>query len=100
MAEVSQLYNKLPTLGDADDTFVDRDNVFKILAVLLAEYGNTFGLCLVHNHCKLIEGEIMLQKGNMSQPEKLENAGVYYPNRWLSGGVPYEFTTKQSPTPP
>lgn len=100
MAEVAQLYNTLPTLGDADERFVNRDDTFNSVALVLAEYGHVFGLCLTHIHGKLVEGEIMLEKGNISQPEKLENCGAYHPNRWLSSGKPYEFTVNQTQTPP
>ncbi|KAI1399453.1 hypothetical protein F4819DRAFT_464966 [Hypoxylon fuscum] len=100
MAAVAQLYNTLPTLGDADEKFVNREGVFKVVATLLAEYGHVFGLCLVHAHCKLAEGEIMIEKNNISQPEELENAGAYYPDRWLASGEPYEFTVCQTQAPP
>lgn len=100
MAEVAQLYNTLPTLGEANEKFVEREATFKLLAALLAEYRNVFGLCLVHAHCKLTEGEIMLAKRNVSQPEKLANAEIYYPERWLSDGKPYEFTVRRTKAPP
>jgi hypothetical protein len=98
MAQVTQRYNTLPTLGDADNAFVDRDLKFKVLAELLAGYGNIFGLTLFHSHCKLNEGEIMLEKGNVSQPEKKETVDSY-PNRWLSNGEAYEFTTEKTQSP-
>ncbi|AEO68435.1 a10b265c-8309-4604-9fbd-c5c4edfe3d6a [Thermothielavioides terrestris] len=97
---VAHLYNTLPTLGDADARFVEREPVFKQLAKLLAQYNNVFGICLVHSHCKLDDTEIMLSKGNVSQPERLENIERFYPERWLANGTPYEFTTRQTEEPP
>ncbi|KAK4199550.1 hypothetical protein QBC40DRAFT_227472 [Triangularia verruculosa] len=97
---VAHLYNTLPTLGYADSQFVQRESVFKLLATLLAQYNNVFGICLIHSHCKLDDTEIMLAKGNVSQPEKLANIECFYPERWLANGTSYEFTTRQTEEPP
>lgn len=100
MAEVASLYNSLPTLGEADEQFVNREVMLRALAALLAQYKYAFGLCLVHAHCKLAEGEFMLAKGNISQPKLIEHAPTYYPERWLSTGEPYEFTVRVTEKPP
>lgn len=42
----------------------------------------------------------MLSRGNISQPETFALPGNYYPERWLSSGVPYEFTTRPTVPPP
>ncbi|KAI1106982.1 hypothetical protein F4804DRAFT_329728 [Jackrogersella minutella] len=106
MAEVASLYNSLPTLGEADEQFVNREAMLRALATLLAQYEYAFGLCLVHAHCKLsdttelAEGEIMLAAGNVSQPKLMEHTPTYYPERWLSTGEPYEFTVRRTEKPP
>lgn len=100
MAGVATLYNSLPTLGEADEQFVNRHVMLHALSSLLAQYEYAFGLYLVHAHCKLAEGEIMLATGNVSQPELTENIPTYYPERWLSTGEPYEFTVRRTEKPP
>ncbi|KAI9725705.1 MAG: hypothetical protein M1834_009751 [Cirrosporium novae-zelandiae] len=100
MATVSILYNTLPCLGDAEKQFVDRENVFAAVGNLLAQYGNAFGLCLIHAHCTLAEDELMLAKEDISQPEKASSLKDYYPERWLPTGEVYEFTTRPTTAPP
>ncbi|KAJ5971842.1 uncharacterized protein N7479_001760 [Penicillium vulpinum] len=94
------LYNNLPTLEDAEKRFIDRGTIFSAVGSLLAQYGNLYGLCLVHAHCTLTDEERMLSRGNISQPEIFALPGNYYPERWLSSGVPYEFTTRPTVPPP
>ncbi|KAJ6019510.1 hypothetical protein N7522_001577 [Penicillium canescens] len=94
------LYNNLPTLDDAEKRFIDREPVFTAVGSLLAQYGNLYGLCLVHAHCTLTDKETMLSRGNISQPEILTLLDNYYPERWLASGVPYEFTTRPTVPPP
>ncbi|EGC47661.1 hypothetical protein HCEG_06876 [Histoplasma capsulatum var. duboisii H88] len=86
MVTVATLYNTLPTLEDAEKRFVEREKLFAAVGQLLAEYGNVFGLCLVHAHCILTDDEIMLARGNVSQPEKATSLVEYYPERWLCSG--------------
>lgn len=100
MAEVATRYNALPTLGEADEMFINREPVLLALSSLLAQYKYAFGLCLVHAHCKLSTGEIMLARDNVSQPEQVEHAPHFYPERWLSDGKPYEFTVRNTEKPP
>lgn len=94
------IYNKLPTLEDAEKRFIDREKIFTAVGSLLAQYDNLYGLCLVHAHCTLADGEKMLSRGNISQPENFALIGNYYPERWLSTGIPYEFTTRPTVSPP
>ncbi len=102
MAQVimARLYNTLPTLGQADLAFDKRESIFETLTALLAKYDGVFGLCLVHAHCKLADGEMMLAIGNISQPVRSSDAGTHYPERWLSSGEPYEFTDRATTEPP
>jgi hypothetical protein len=100
MEQVWKLYNTLPTLAEADEGFSDREAIFTALGELLREYDNAFGVCLVHAHCTLTEGEIMLCEENVSHPVEVQSAPAHYPERWLSSGQPYEFTTRRTQEPP
>ncbi|KAL6301654.1 hypothetical protein BKA93DRAFT_828130 [Sparassis latifolia] len=97
MSTLATLYNNLPTLGEADDKFVDRVNVFAKVGPLLAKYDNRFGLCLVHAHCSLTDGETMVAEGNVSEPVKDASC---YPERWLATGEAYEFNKECTEVPP
>lgn len=96
---VSTLYNSLPLIHEANKKFVNRDQIFAKLAPLLSAYDNQYGVCLVHRHCKLEEGEMMVAStsGMVSQPERNVEC---YPERWLATGEPYEFTRKPTRAPP
>lgn len=98
--DADRLVQLLPTLGEAEKRFTEREKMFTAVKALLAEYGNVFGLCLVHAHCTLENDEIMLGRGSVSQPEKSSELETYYPERWLSSGEPYEFTTRPTVAPP
>ncbi|KAK0368161.1 hypothetical protein CLIM01_14481 [Colletotrichum limetticola] len=100
MAVTVSVYNNLPTLEEADQRFVDRSRVLRDLKDLLAKYDNVYGLCLVHAHCQLNEGEIMLAQGNTTQPESIDSMENCHPERWLPSGKPYEFTTRETVPPP
>ncbi|KAI4173800.1 MAG: hypothetical protein LQ343_002735 [Gyalolechia ehrenbergii] len=102
---VSALYNKLPSLSEAEEQFVSRSAVFATVGKLLGTYNHAFGLCLVHAHCTLAEDEIMLTRANnISEPEKTsslaEHGDNYYAERWLASGEAYEFTTRPTESPP
>jgi hypothetical protein len=97
MATVVALYNDLPLVEDADRKFVDRPQIFSKLAPLFAAYDNQFGACLVHAHCKLEDGEMMVASGNVSQPKRNTQC---YPERWLGSGEPYEFNSRPTISPP
>ena len=95
--QVAALYNTLPSVEEANAVQFDRTRVFAELAILLAAYEYKYGVCLVHAHCKLEEGEVMVASGNVSQPER--NAECY-PERWLPSGDAYEFTKEPTAAPP
>jgi hypothetical protein len=97
MNSITTLYNSLPDVEEADDKFVNRAPIFSKLAQLLTEYDYKFGVCLVHGHCKLEEGEVMIADGLVSQPQRAE---TFYPERWLASGTPYEFNKEPTVSPP
>ena len=98
--DIAKIYNDLPTLAKADERFTNRETMFRALAKLLSVYENEFGVCLIHAHCTLSPGEIMLSTGDVSHPIQYEKAGVYYPERWLPNGEPFEFTKELTRAPP
>ncbi|KAF2133875.1 hypothetical protein P153DRAFT_419717 [Dothidotthia symphoricarpi CBS 119687] len=77
MDNIWKSYNSLPTLLEAKDRFMNREQVFSNLTRLLSKHGNAFGVCLVHTHCTLVEGEIMLDKDDISQPVGVSETGTY-----------------------
>jgi hypothetical protein len=97
MATLTTLYNSLPSVVEADRKFLCRDQIFSKLSSLLAAYGNKFGVCLVHRHCELEDGEMMVATGNITQPERNVEC---YPERWLATGEPYEFNRNPTRSPP
>ncbi|CAE6395772.1 unnamed protein product [Rhizoctonia solani] len=94
---LAEVYNTLPTIGAANDAFTDREAMFAKLAPLLAAYQFQFGICLVHAHCTIKEGEAMVADGNITRPTR---DGPQYPERWLADGTPYEFTREPTQVPP
>ena len=91
------LYNTLLSVEEADFMFDNREEILSKLAPLLAKYDNQFGVCLVHRHSDLEDGEMMVTRGDTSEPEK---AAECHPERWLVTGVPYEFSSEPTPSPP
>ncbi|KAF7511031.1 hypothetical protein GJ744_005577 [Endocarpon pusillum] len=71
----------------------------KVVGDLLDSYP-MFGLCLVHAHCTLEPGEIMLASGHVSEPVLLTDTVKYYPERWTSAGRAYKFRTEPTEQPP
>lgn len=53
MASVSEIYNALPTLGEADDRCVDRAATYAAVSHLLARYGGKFNVCFIFKNKKL-----------------------------------------------
>lgn len=100
MASYVDMYNDLPSITEADKRFTDRSATFAKLAPLLSRYGHQFGVCLVHAHCVLEPGEMMVGTGDVCQPIKTNTGTNYYAERWLSNGSPYEFTTSPTFYPP
>ncbi len=99
MTYVSSLYNTLPSLSEAMERFESRKEILDSISNLVSKYENLFDVCLIHTHCSLAEGEIMLEKGDVSQPVLLSEVVDWYPVSWLPSGEPYEFTTEPTITP-
>jgi len=99
MDTLPSLYNTLPTVEEANRRFADREQIFEELAPLLKSYDNKFGVCLVHAHCKLDSGEVMVANGDVSAPINV-NEATHYPERWLVSGQAYEFTCEPTELPP
>jgi hypothetical protein len=97
MASVASSYNTLPSVEEANAKFSNRDEIFSKLGPLLAKYNSQYGVCLVHRHCDLQEGEVMVATGNISKPEKDVQC---YPEKWLATGEPYEFSKEPTVPPP
>lgn len=94
---VAALYNSIITVEEADCRFKNREVVFSKLAPLLAAYQQQFGVCLVHTHCTLEEGQTMVAEGNITSPV---DDGLYYPERWLADGTPFEYSSQPTKIPP
>lgn len=97
MEPTSILYNKLPSLAEANQKFRDRDDILKRLASVFAKHDRRFGVSLIHSHCKLEQGEKMVAEGPISQPERNVEC---FPEHWLATGEAYEFTKKPTISPP
>ena len=92
-------YNSLLYVDTADQHFPIpvRDEIFAKLITVLQQYGNNrFGVCLIHRHCSLEEGERMVSDGDISQPQRDAPA---YPERWLATGESYEFSREKTTSP-
>jgi hypothetical protein len=93
-----ELYNSLPSLRDARERFKSIEGgpgqLLKSLAPLFKNHPG-FGVCLVHTHCELTNGEKMVSTGRITEPVTIDD-GKCFPERWLSNGVPFEFNS--SPT--
>jgi len=100
-----ELYNNLPTLQEAQEQLTSipggPENVLNALAPIF-KFHPKYGICLVHAHCTLANGEKMVSSGRISEPV-VDEAGDCYPERWLANGVPYEFSstpTVENGSPP
>ncbi|KAI0444429.1 hypothetical protein F4803DRAFT_511859 [Xylaria telfairii] len=100
MAISSRLYNTLPSLSEANERFRNRDEIFDRLLDLLSRHQGLFDVCLIHAHCTLADGEVMLENGDVSMPVKISGTEHCYPVSWLPSGEPYEYTTKPTKIPP
>lgn len=99
MTYSTQLYNELPSLGKARDRLTTLDSglhrLFKSLIPIFNHHPQ-FGVCLIHAHCTLHSDEKMVSTGRVSEPVLDTASGenrLIYPERWLSNGVPYEFSS-------
>ncbi|KAF7343049.1 hypothetical protein MVEN_01735200 [Mycena venus] len=98
-----ELYNMLPTIEGAASlcTPAALSAMTPELSALLATFGCEWGMCLVHAHCTLAEGELMLARGNVSQPEMMQNLlEPYFPERWLADGRAFEYNAEKTAAPP
>ena len=105
-AAFHKFYNCLLEVGEAAAALKreDRHTIFEELTRLLAKYPNSagsgaqFGICLVHRHFELDDGEKMVSDGNITQPQFQPES--VYPSRWTAEGKPFEFTRdKTKPLP-
>ncbi|KAF9474080.1 hypothetical protein BDN70DRAFT_842803 [Pholiota conissans] len=99
MDSYATMYNSLPTLGEADDTFVKRDVIFAALIPLLAAHQYQFGVCLIHSHCGVNPGERMIGIGKITEPIIPANDTPHYPTRWLPNGDAFEFSSEPTAVP-
>jgi hypothetical protein len=98
MTAYMDMYNSLRTIVDANKCFVQRDIIFSQLAPLISKYDTQFGVCLIHSHCSLEPGVLMIATGNVCEPQPADTP--HYPERWLASSEPFEFTTDVTSTPP
>jgi len=101
-------YNSLLIVEDAAaalNRVEDRRTIFEELTRLLARYPNgarsgaQFGICLVHRHFELDDGEKMVSHGNITQPQSQPRSppiGLYRASRWTAEGKPFEFTRDET----
>jgi hypothetical protein len=88
-----QIYNSLDFLDTANEKFRPHRGILcdPELISLFKRY-RQYGVCLVHRHYDIREGELVVTDDSTTQP--LEENGTYYPERWLPNGTAYEFNTK------
>ena len=92
-------YNILPDVLEANQQFRNQDKLFAAAEAVLAQYPEDFGICLIHGHGILTVGEIMLAQGDVAEPVHVSEIPGFYPERWLTSGEPYEFTTRPTKMP-
>ncbi|KAF8159369.1 hypothetical protein B0H34DRAFT_703168 [Crassisporium funariophilum] len=97
MPPAVKFYNSLPNVDDAHKAFVHREILLKLVPIF-AKHGN-FGICLVHRHTVLEEGEMMVTRGPFTEPERIEDAYAY-PHSWARCGTPFEYSSTSTPDLP
>ncbi|KAF8165650.1 hypothetical protein B0H34DRAFT_689923 [Crassisporium funariophilum] len=90
-----EFYNSLPYVDDAHRALVDREILRKLVPIFANH--KDFAICLVHRHTLLNEGEIMVTRGNTTQPERVTDA---YPHSWDRSGRPFEYNSVLTPDVP
>ncbi|KAF8992223.1 hypothetical protein BDQ17DRAFT_233122 [Cyathus striatus] len=90
------VYNMLPSLAEADKLFpsnVQSKFLPKLNQIPIFQENKHYAVTLVHRHATLEPGEIMVSRGDVTRPERIENAGNVYASAWLTSGEAYEFTS-------
>jgi len=95
MLYTHELYNTLPSLHDArirlESVPGGATNLLNKVAPILKNHPQ-FGICLIHAHCTLTNGEKMIATGRISEP-KIVSDEACFAERWLANGIPYEFSS-------
>jgi hypothetical protein len=100
MSSVAMLYNTLPNLGEAEKKLAGQQFDSVDLANLLAAYSYEFSIyLLVHAYCRLVEEEIMLANGNISEPKHVSGVDGYYSENRLASGETFEFRRSATKAP-
>ncbi|KAF8581314.1 hypothetical protein K439DRAFT_1636290 [Ramaria rubella] len=99
MANLTAIYNALPSISEANLNFTNREEVFTKLAPFIEKHDYAYGVCLVHAHTKLEAGEVMISTDDCVTEPVSSPTKPYYPERWLATGEPYEFTYKPTVEP-
>ncbi|KAK7045007.1 hypothetical protein R3P38DRAFT_185475 [Favolaschia claudopus] len=92
-----KLYNSLPSIKDAHDAFASDAEIISQLWPVLRKYEGKFGVCLVHRHCSLLDGERMVADGVVTEPMITDQC---HPLSWLKTGEPFEFSSEPTERPP
>ncbi|KAF8992224.1 hypothetical protein BDQ17DRAFT_1369809 [Cyathus striatus] len=90
------VYNRLPSLAEADGLFpseAQREFLLKLNTMSIFREHYHYAVTLVHRHATLEPGEIMVSRGDVTRPERIEDAGKVYASAWLTSGEAYEFTS-------
>ncbi|KAL1413844.1 hypothetical protein Q8F55_001628 [Vanrija albida] len=96
MATLAAYYSALPTVDQAHESLsrVQFDAIKSKVGKLLLPYGDAFGMCLVHHHFDLFEGEVMAEgKDGVCKPHLKSSGETFYPKRYDRNGKAYEFST-------
>ena len=73
-----EVYNRLPSLDVADNLFIDRSILGKLYGTLGGS--KQFAIALIHRHTQLEQGEIMVVRGDNTQPEQVNTIhSPYFP---------------------
>lgn len=103
-----QAYNQLLIIDEADSQFkqqlsaagISREDLFLQLAPLFAKKEQTgkkpYGICLLHRHYLLNDGERMVSSGNSIQPSTDKSPNIVA-DRWFASGQEFEHTCAEAP---
>ncbi|EKD03069.1 hypothetical protein A1Q2_02518 [Trichosporon asahii var. asahii CBS 8904] len=96
-------YSGLPSVNEAHRSLEDVqfDAIKADVGHLLAHFGDSFGMCLVHHHFDLLDGEVMAEgEDGVCKPRLTASGDKFYPKRFDRHGKAYEFSTvPQEPVP-